>query len=297
MGRVAGKVALISGAGHGQARSHALLLAQEGASVVLFDACAPINPHVGYPMATRAELDETARLVEKAGGRVVARQADVRDFQAVRQVADEGVSEFGPIDIVSASAGIISYHPLTDIPEEDWDDIVDVNLKGVWNTIRAALPSMVNSGRGGSVIITSSSSGIRPILETAHYSAAKAGVIGLMKSVAVEYSRFGIRCNTVHPCGVGPDEYWGHVADSFMGTRDTVIQGKFRAAQERSDQIFLLGSTNLMPGPESTKDNFVPAATVEPIDISNTVLFLASDESRYVTGSQIHVDAGQLSKP
>jgi SDR family mycofactocin-dependent oxidoreductase len=297
MGRVDGKVALISGAGHGQARSHALLLAQEGADIVIFDACEEINPNVGYPMATSADLDETARLVEKAGRRVVARKADVRDIEAVRRVVSDGIREFGHIDIVCASAGIISYHPLIDIPEQDWDDIVDVNLKGVWNTVRAALPPILESGNGGSVIITSSSSGIRPIFETAHYSAAKAGTVGLMKSVAVEYARYGIRCNTIHPCGVGPDDHWGNVADSYMGTRDTVIKQKFQDAQARGDQIYMLGATTMLPDPSSTKDNFVPARTVEPIDVSNVVLFLASDESRYITGAQINVDAGQLSKP
>ncbi len=297
MGRVDGKVAFISGAGHGQGRSHAMRLAQEGADVIVFDACEQISQHVGYPMSTEEDLAETKRLVEGLGRKCVARKADVRKFDQVKAVVEEGLEAFGNIDIVCASAGIISYHPHYEIPEDAWDAIVDVNPKGVWNTVRAASPSMIQAARGGSVVITSSSTGIQPIMETAHYSASKFGVVGLMKNLSIELGVHGIRVNSIHPCGVGADIYWGGVADSFMGTRDELMAAKFEKAVENNDTLFIACATNLLRDPAAPPGTYQPLPAVEPVDISNAVLFLASDEARYITGLQMTVDAGQTNKP
>jgi len=297
MGRLDGKVALISGGGLGQGRSHALLLAQEGADIVTFDVCGPVNPGLGFPLATADDLAETARLVEKTGRGVVAGRADVRHYAEVKAVVDQGLERFGHIDIVVASAGIVTYHPLTEIPEDEWDDVIDVNLKGVWNTTRAALPSMVAADRGGSVIITSSLAGIRPVADTGHYAASKFGVVGLMRTIAVEYGKHGIRCNTVHPGAVGGDKYWGGVADSSMGTRDTIGSAMFAKAVAENDMTKMLGVMMLLRDPDSPPGARTPVRHLEPVDISWAVLFLASDESRFITGVQLPVDAGLTAKP
>lgn len=280
MDRVKGKVALITGAARGQGRAHAKRLAEEGADIIAVDICADID-NLGYPLGSSEELAETVRIVENEDRRIIARQADVRDGAALQAVVDEAVAEFGGIDIVCANAGLIDSVPkVWEITEEMWDVQIDTMLKGVWNTVRAAVPVMIESGRGGSIIITSSLVGLKGTPHTGAYSAAKAGDVGLAQSLAAEVAPYGIRVNTVHPTAV----------DTDILMRNEPMQTLFRAdlggrVPTREEFAEACAPMNLLPIP-----------WIEARDVSNAVLFLASDESRYVTGLRMSVDAGALIK-
>jgi (+)-trans-carveol dehydrogenase len=271
MGRVEGKVAFITGAARGQGRSHALRLAQEGADIIAVDICQDVET-VGYPGATEADLAETVKQIEELDRRIVSRQADVRDLSALQGAVDEGLSQFGHIDIVCANAGIATFAPGHEMTDEVWQATIDVNLTGVWKTIKAALPSMLERGQGGSIILTSSTAGVTGIANIAHYAAAKHGVVGLMRVFAIELAPHMIRVNTVHPTSVAtpmvqnPTTY-----ELFTGTPN--------ATEEQA-----------MPALKGL--NALPIPWVEAVDISNAVLFLASDEARYITGTTMLVDAG-----
>jgi SDR family mycofactocin-dependent oxidoreductase len=267
-GRLEGKVALISGAARGQGRSHAVRLAQEGADIIAFDVCQQL-PTVGYKMSTPEDLKETARQVEDLDRRIIAREADVRDAAAVRAIVEEGVGELGRLDIVSANAGIATFAENAWTLEEDaWEEMIAVNLTGVWKTLKAAIPAMINAGNGGSIIITSSTAGLKGMAGIAHYDSSKHGVVGLMRTLAIELAQHSIRVNTVHPTGVNTPMVVNDYMAQFLA-EDT-------------------GGVNIM--------NLLPVELVEPVDISNAVLWLASDEARYVTGVCLPVDAGFLQK-
>jgi SDR family mycofactocin-dependent oxidoreductase len=201
MGRVEGKVAFITGAARGQGRSHALRLAEEGADIIAVDLCRPVET-APYETATPDDLLETVKLVEDFDRRIVAREADVRDLAALQQVVQEGVSELGHVDIVCANAGIASFAPALEMEERVWQEMIDINLTGVWKTIRAALPPMVARGHGGAVIITSSVAGLFGFPNLSAYSSAKHGVVGLMRTLAQELAPYMIRVNTVNPTTV-----------------------------------------------------------------------------------------------
>ncbi len=269
-GRVAGKVAFITGGARGQGRSHAVRLAQEGADIVLVDICAPVSPTVNYPPAELSDLEMTAKLVEAEGRRAIARVADVRDRQALEAVALEAVVKFGKIDIVCANAGICSFISALEITQEHWQEMIDVNLTGVWNTLQATVPHMVERDEGGSVIITSSAAGLKGMTHLAHYSAAKHGLVGLMKTFALEFAPNMIRFNTVHPTGV----------NTLLASDPRVWE-----LMEADEMWAFRNAINPMPVPY-----------VEPSDVTNAVLFLASDESMYVTGHTMTVDAGFQAK-
>jgi SDR family mycofactocin-dependent oxidoreductase len=278
VGRVEGKVALITGAARGQGRSHALRLAEEGADVILVDLCSEI-PGLAYPMPTELDLAETARQVEQLGRRAVTAKADVRDLSALTAAVDQGVAELGRLDIVSANAGICTVMNADEISEEAWSATIDINLTGSFYTAIAALKHIRAGGAGGSVIFTSSISG----LETrrrglAHYCASKYGVIGLAKTLALEWGAENIRSNAVCPGNVDTDMIQNqHVWSKYMPH----LENPTREDAERPDSPF--NSVNAMPVP-----------WVAPADISNVVLWLASDESRYVTGTAQVVDAGMM---
>src|SRR5687768_3295241 len=197
-----GKVAFITGAGRGQGRSHALRLADEGADVVALDICADAVETVPYGLSSRADLDQTVALVEAKGRRIVAVEADVRDLGQVQKAVDAGLGEFGHIDVVCANAGVGSWSVSYEMSEQMWKDMIDINLTGVFNTVRAAVPSMVRRGEGGSVVLTSSTAGLIGYQHTAHYTAAKHGVLGLMKVLAQELAPQHIRVNAVCPTTV-----------------------------------------------------------------------------------------------
>jgi SDR family mycofactocin-dependent oxidoreductase len=274
-GRVEGKVAFVSGAGRGQGRSHAVRLAEEGADIIAVDICAPVAS-VTYSMASEADLAETARLVEEQDRRVITAVADVRDYDRLKAIMDDGRSELGGLDIVVANAGIASYASGHEIDEAAWDEMIDIDLKGVWHTIKAAVPHLLEQG-SGAIVICASGAGVIGPPGLAHYVAAKHGAIGLMRAFANELSPRMIRINAVCPTQV----------DTPMIMNEEIFK-MFRPDLEspgREDIVEV--STNM---------NLIPVPWVEPRDVSNAVLFLASDEARYITGTALPVDAGIVTK-
>ena len=262
-GRVAGKRVLITGAARGLGRSHAVRLAEEGADLVLIDICRSL-PQIDYPLATEDDLAETVRLVADLGRRCISHIVDVRDEAALRAAVDDGVAQLGGLDGAVANAGVLTGGPWHETTSEDWRIVVDVNLIGAWNTCATAIPHLLEQG-GGSLVNISSAGAIAGFPLQTPYTAAKHGVIGLTLSLANELAAHSIRVNSVHPTGA----HTGMLPDSL---------GKALGG-ERSDLVPLF--INAMPTP-----------CVEPVDVSNAVLFLISDESRFVTGLQFKVDAG-----
>jgi SDR family mycofactocin-dependent oxidoreductase len=269
-GKLEGKVAFITGAARGQGRSHALRLAAEGASIIAVDICAQIGT-VPYPMATPEDLAETVKEVEALDRRIVARQADVRDESGLRAAFDAGVAELGPVDIVLANAGIapMSLHETHDA----WQDVIDVNLTGVFNTVEIAIPSMIQRGQGGAIVLTSSTAGNNgiggPTRGGRGYTASKHGVVGLMRSYANSLAQHRIRVNSVHPTGVRTPMAVNEAMQEFV------------AADPSMSDAFA---------------NALPVDMVESIDISNAIAWLVSDDARYVTGIILPVDAGFTNK-
>jgi SDR family mycofactocin-dependent oxidoreductase len=276
-GRVEGKVAFITGAARGQGRSHAVRLAEEGADIIAVDLCGQIGS-VPYGMSTPADLAETVKEVEALDRRIVASQADVRDYGAVKAALDEGVAQLGRLDIVSANAGIFSFGTMEELEDAQWQDMIDVNLTGVWHAAKAAIPHLRAAG-GGSMILTSSTAGLKAIPNTGHYNAAKHGVVGLMRTLANELAPDFIRVNSVHPTAVDTDMIQNPATYALFAPDLPEAERTREVAAER------FGTLNLLPIP-----------WVQARDISNAVLWLASDESRYVTGVTLPIDAGLLIK-
>jgi len=284
MGRVAGKVAFITGAGQGQGRAHAIRLGSEGADVIITDIAAPYPQRVHYRAATEADLNETKELVEKTGARCVSAVADVRDRGALQAAADAGLAAFGRLDIVVANAGVITFHDSSlEITDDIYHLIVGTCLTGVWNTIQVTAPPMIQAARGGSMILTSSAAGLRGQPHYAHYAAAKHGVVGLMRTFANELAEHRIRVNTVHPTGVG---------SPGMGSDTGVPELYARSRYFHLSGMNMLPDLDTLPGSE-----FAPVSTLNETEIANAVLFLASDEARYITGTTLPVDAGNTNKP
>lgn len=277
MERVRGKVALITGAARGQGRAHAIRLAEEGADIIAVDVPRDVID-IGYPMGTEEELAETAAAVEKLDRRVITSAVDVRDVEALSAAVDAAVTELGRLDIISANAGIAgSPHPGHQIPEDAWQQMLDINLTGVWHTVKAGVPHILSGGRGGSVVLTSSAAGLKGYASIAHYVAAKHGVVGLMRSLAQELGPLGVRVNSIHPTQV----------DTPMIQNESTYK-IFRPDLEKPTREDF--------EPASATTNIIPIPWVEPVDVSNAVLFLASDEARYITGATLPVDAGCVIK-
>jgi SDR family mycofactocin-dependent oxidoreductase len=280
VGRLEGKVAFISGIGRGQGRSHALRLAEEGAEIIGFDLCEQIDT-VQYPLATPDDLEATIKLVRDQGRGIVARQADVRDRRAVSNVLDQGLAEFGHVDIVLCNAGSLFGFGLADMSVDNlmraWQDSLDVLLTGALNTIVAALPALMGQDTGGSIVITSSTAGLASMsgpasspeeaLTAIGYTAGKTGVIGLMRALAGSLAHLSIRVNTVHPTGVNTP---------------FVVNDMWAKILEQN------------PGASEGWKNAMPVELIEPEDVSNAIVWLCSEEARYVTGIQLPVDAGFL---
>ncbi len=269
--RFAGKVAFITGAARGQGRNHAVRLAREGSDLILADACADVAS-IGYDLATEADLAETGKLVEGEGRRVVSDRVDVREGAAVRALVDRGVAELGRLDVVIANAGIAGSEPMADMSDATWQDMIDINLTGVFKTIRAALPHLT---AGSSVVITSSIAGMKGLANNTHYTAAKHGVMGIMRALANEVGPQGIRVNCVNPTNV----------DTRMLFNDAIYR-LFRPDLE-------------VPGRADVEDSMkdmhaLDRGWVESDDVSNAVLFLASEEARFITGVALPIDAGAL---
>jgi SDR family mycofactocin-dependent oxidoreductase len=278
MGKLEGKVAFITGAARGQGRSHAVRLAQEGADIIAVDLLGTVAT-VGYPLATQEDMDETVRQVEALDRRIVASKADVRDGAALKAAVDDGVAQLGRLDIVLANAGIASFAPVDEMTDEIWDDMIDINLTGVFKTVRAAVPHLKARGNGGAIVLTSSTAGIKGLANLAHYVAAKHGVVGLVKTLANELAPHMIRVNSVHPTSV--DTTMIHNEQTYAAFRPD----KAPSEVTRDDVGEAFQSLNALP-----------IQWVEPVDISNAILWLVSDDARYVTGVQLPIDAGSVIK-
>lgn len=274
-GRVSGKVALITGAARGVGRAMAVRLAEEGADIVAFDLCAPADPIAQqYPPATPDDLAITVHEVQALGRRILARTGDVRDVDALTDAVAAGVSELGRIDIVAANAASLKMGVETHLASTaEWDEMIGVNLTGVWNTVRAAVPAMIEQRAGGSITITSSLAGFKGTPLLGAYTVAKHGVVGLMRTLALELGKHHIRVNTIHPTSI----------DTPMGLNDTMFK-LFRPELEHPTRADF--------EPTMIEKNVLPVATIDPREIANALLFLASDDARYITGVTMAVDAG-----
>jgi (+)-trans-carveol dehydrogenase len=279
MGRVQGKVAFITGAARGQGRSHALRLAEEGADIIGIDAVQP-DPFAPYPMPTQDDFDETVALVEKTGRRMLGIKSDVRDRAALQSAVDQGVAEFGRLDIVSASAGISpTGGPLWELPPAEWDAIIDTNLTGVYNTLAVTVPAIIAAGNGGSIICTSSGAGLRYVPNLVHYNASKAGVVAIGKTLANELATQQIRVNVLAPGTVNTPLVTENV-DMFKLFRPDLDEPTLEDARPVFAAIMPMGEP-----------------WIEPVDVSNALLFLASDEARFITGQVLAVDQGTTNRP
>jgi SDR family mycofactocin-dependent oxidoreductase len=267
MGKLDGKVAFITGAARGQGRAHAVRLAAEGADIIALDICRDIAT-MDYPNARPEELDETVKLVEKEGRRIIARQVDVRDADEVERLVREGVAGFGRLDIVIANAGIIRLGGGGDA-RQIFRDIIDVNLIGVWNTVQAAIPSLIDGGRGGSIVLTSSSAGLKGTgtdrVGGQAYTAAKRGLVGLMQVWANELAQYSIRVNTIHPTGVATGMVMNETMAALIAADDTAV---------------------------TAMQNALPIPVLMPEDIAGAVAWLVSDEAKFITGTAWPLDAG-----
>jgi len=276
MAKLSGKVALITGAARGQGRSHAIRLAEDGADIVAIDLVAPI-PTAYYPPAMPADLQLTAKLAEGEGVRVLTAEADVRDQAALDDVAERALAAFGHIDIVVANAGTASHAPAWELSDDQWQNVVDVNLTGVWRTVKACVPAMIARGQGGAVVLTSSLAGLHGYGNIASYVAAKHGVNGLMRTLANELGPHNIRVNSVCPGLINTDMMMNDATYAMF--RPDVAAPTLEDAREVFRTMQLL-----------------PLDWLEPRDVSNAIAFLVSDEARAITGVALPVDGGQLSR-
>ncbi len=278
MAKLNGKVALITGAARGQGRSHAVRLAEDGADIVAVDIVAPI-PTAYYPPAVPADLRLTAKLAEGAadGVRVLTAEADVRDQTALDGVVEQALAVFGRIDIVVANAGTAAHAPTWELSDDQWQNVVDVNLTGVWRTVKACVPSMIERGRGGAIVLTSSLAGLHGYGNIASYVAAKHGVNGLMRTLANELGPHNIRVNSVCPGLINTDMMMND--ETYAMFRPDVTSPTLEDAREVFATMQLL-----------------PLDWLEPRDVSNAIAFLVSDEARAITGVALPVDGGQLSR-
>ena len=275
-GRAVGKVALITGAARGQGRSHAVRLAEEGADIIAIDICTQIDS-VPYPLSTPDDLAETAALVEAAGRKVVAAVADVRDLDGMRAAVDDAVSRLGRLDIVSANAGIHSGGIASwQMSDQMWQDLLDVNLTGVWITCKVTAPHLI-AGGGGSIVITSSTAGLRPYGAIAHYVSAKPALMGLTKTLAQELGTHHIRVNALNPTQVDTDMIQNPlIYQLFRPDIDHPTKEQFAAASQAG--------------------MLLPTPWVDPADVSAAVVFLTCDDARFVTGIGLPIDAGVLAR-
>jgi (+)-trans-carveol dehydrogenase len=276
MGRLDGKVALVTGAARGMGRAFSVRLAEEGADIVALDISAPVET-VAYDLATSDELDMTVALVEETGRTALAQRADVRNLGELEAAVEAGLERFGHVDVVCANAGIVTHGLAWEMSEETWLQMIDVNLNGVWRTVRAVVPAMIERGEGGAIIITSSAAGLKGFPVISHYAAAKHGVVGLARSLALELGEHNIRVNTINPTVVetpmvfNEASYRAFVPDKANPTKADVLEVYHDL-------------------------NVLPVDVIGPTDVAAAVAWLASDEARYVTGVSLPIDAGNLQK-
>jgi len=268
-GSLQGRVAFVTGAARAQGRSHTVRLARQGADVIALDICAPVSAGVTYPPATPPDLAETVRLVECEGRKVLAREVDIRDDAALRQLVADGVEQFGRLDIVVANAGVLGWGRLWELTDEQWDTVIDINLTGTWRTLRATVPAMIEAGNGGSIVVVSSSAGLKATPGNSHYAASKYGLTALTNSLAIELGEYGIRVNSIHPYSV----------DTPMVEPEVMMQ------------IFAKhpGFVHSFPPMPLQPNGFMTAD-----EVSDVVVWLAGDGSGTLTGTQLPVDKGAL---
>lgn len=264
-----GRVAYVTGAARGQGRAHCVRLARAGAAIVAIDACGPVGAHIGYRPATPEDLAETVRLVEDEGAKIYADRVDVRDLAGQQRVTAAAIEQFGRLDVVVANAGVMSWGRAWEMPAEQWQETIDINLTGFWNTMKATVGAMIDAGNGGSIIATSSAAGLKAVPGAGHYSASKFGVVGLTNSLAIELGEYNIRVNSIHTYGV----------DTELGN-DPSLYSTFEAHPTYA--------YSFSPGALPTE------SLTPPEQVSEVVLFLASDASALLTGAQVTADKGYL---
>ena len=277
-GSLEGRVAFITGAARGQGRSHAIRLAEEGADIIAIDVCGPVSETITYPLATSEELAETVAAVEATGRKALAREVDIRDLAGLQQVVADGVEQFGRLDIVVANAGVLSWGRMFEMSEEQWDTVIDINLNGTWRTIRAAVPAMIEAGNGGSIIVVSSSAGLKATPGNGHYSASKHGVVALTNALAIEVGEFGIRVNSIHPYSI----------DTPMVEKEAMMAIFAKYPQ----YLHSFAPMPYHPVNHEGKKGLQEFMTAE--EVSDVVAWLAGDGSRTISGSQIAVDRGTM---
>ncbi|MFV0496474.1 mycofactocin-coupled SDR family oxidoreductase [Mycobacterium sp.] len=268
-GSLQGRVAFITGAARAQGRSHAVRLAREGADIIASDICGPVSGAITYKPATPEDLDETVRAVEAEGRRVLARQVDVRDDAGLRHLVADAVERFGRLDIVVANAGVLGWGRVWELTDEQWDTVIGVNLTGTWRTLRAAIPAMIEAGNGGSIVVVSSSAGLKATPGNGHYAASKYGLTALTNTLAIELGEYGIRVNSIHPYSV----------ESPMIEPDVMME------------IFAKhpGYVHSFPPMPMRHKGFMA-----PDEVSDVVVWLAGDGAGTLSGTQIPVDKGAL---
>jgi SDR family mycofactocin-dependent oxidoreductase len=273
-----GRVAFVTGAARGQGREHAIRLAADGADIIAIDVCKPIHDSVTYPMPTSEDLADTAHAVEATGRKVLAREVDIRDLAAQQQLVADAVEQFGRLDILVANAGVLSWGRLFEMSEEQWDTVIDVNLSGTWKTIRAAVPAMIEAGNGGSIVIVSSSAGLKATPGNGHYSASKHGLTALTNALAIELGEFGIRVNSIHPYSI----------DTPMVEPEAMMEifGKY--------PHFIHSFAPMPYKPVNHEGKKGLQEFMRPEEVSDVVAWLAGDGSKTISGSQIAVDRGTM---
>ncbi|AFC56001.1 mycofactocin-coupled SDR family oxidoreductase [Mycobacterium paraintracellulare] len=268
-GSLHGRVAFITGAARGQGRSHAVRLAAEGADIIALDICAPASASVTYPPATPEDLDETARLVEGQGRKILTRVLDVRDDAALRELVADGMEQFGRLDIVVANAGVLSWGRVWELTDEQWDAVIGFNLTGTWRTLRATVPAMIEAGNGGSIVVVSSSAGLKATPGNGHYSASKHGLTALTNTLAIELGEYGIRVNSIHPYSVETPMIEPEAMMEIFGRHPSFVHS--------------------FPPMPVQPNGFMTAD-----EVADVVAWLAGAGSGTLTGTQIPVDKGAL---
>ena len=268
-GSLQGRVAFVTGAARGQGRSHAVRLAAEGADIIALDICAPASPGLTYPAATPEDLAETVRLVQAEGRKVLAREADIRDDAALRQLVADGVEQFGRLDVVVANAGVLGWGRVWELTDEQWDTVIGVNLTGTWRTLRAVIPAMIEAGNGGSIVVVSSAAGVKATPGNGHYSASKFGLTALTNTLAIELGEYGIRVNSIHPYSV----------DTPMIEPEAMME------------IFARHPAFVHSFPPMPLQ---PKSFMTADEVADVVAWLAGDGAGTLSGTQVNVDKGAL---
>jgi SDR family mycofactocin-dependent oxidoreductase len=279
MGDLAGRVAFVTGAARGQGRAYAVRLAREGADVIISDICAPVSDTVPYVGATAEDLAETARLVQAEGRAVLSRTVDIRDDAALRQLVADGVAQFGRLDILVANAGVLSWGRLWELSDEQWNTVIDVNLTGTWRTLRAVIPAMIDAGNGGSIIVISSSAGLKATPGNGHYAASKHGLTSMTNTLALELGEYGIRVNSVHPYSIATPMIQNNAMLAVLGKHQSYLH-----------------SFAPMPYQPPAKDSKEAKRSdfMTPEEAAEVVVWLAGDRSGLLSGSQIAIDRGVM---